>query len=574
MNAVIAPRPAGRMHPLTRTIYTARSLGLLMFGAVLALYFSGGPTPGWVWALLAFYTLAWPQLVLWVSLRSTSVEPGERLALMVDAFAAGGWSALLGFDAAACAVFVSAVVMNSAGVGGIRLVLRSVPALALGAVAGAAAMPPSQAWPMSSATAALLAVMQVVYVAFYCHLAWRNMNKLIEARRVIRQQAAELEVARAAAEASSEAKSAFLAAMSHEIRTPMNGVIGMSSLLLDTPLSPEQREHAQTVRDSAEALVTVINDILDFSKIEAGRLAIESAPLRPRDVVQACTDLLRYRAAENRVQVQVAIAPDVPEAVLGDVTRLRQVLLNLLANAVKFSPGGEVRLTVEARAGGQLAFAVQDTGIGLSAEGLARLFQPYAQAEGSTAREYGGTGLGLVISKTLVELMGGSLSAESAGPGQGSLFRFDIRAPVCDAAAVEAPEVARPDPSLAARHPLRVLLAEDNAVNQKLALRLLQQMGYSAEVAGNGQEALAAVQRQPFDLLLMDVQMPELDGMAATRRILERCGAARPRIVAMTANAMQGDREACLAAGMDDYITKPVRVDALMRILQTTKARS
>ena len=239
---------------------------------------------------------------------------------------------------------------------------------------------------------------------------------------------------------------------------------------------------------------------------------------------------------------------------------------------VKFTPRGEVRLTVQRGAGDRIDFTVQDQGIGLSAEGIARLFQRYSQAETDTARQYGGTGLGLVISQTLAELMGGGMSAESAGPGQGSTFRFHIQAPACDPLASARPTAARFDPEMGARHPLRILLAEDNVVNQKLALRLLSQMGYRADLARNGIEALEAVERQTYDVILMDVQMPEMDGLEASRRLSAL--PSRPRIVAMTANAMQGDREACLAAGMNDYVTKPIRVEALVQALAHVKGRA
>ncbi|HXE14099.1 MAG TPA: two-component regulator propeller domain-containing protein [Bryobacteraceae bacterium] len=425
------------------------------------------------------------------------------------------------------------------------------------------------------------------------HLRVRQMrqrSRALEAK--IAERTAALQAATIAAESAAEAKSAFLANMSHEIRTPLNAVIAMTGLLLDRPtLASEDRDCVQTIRMSGNALLSIVNSVLDFSKIESGKLEILHEPFELRRSVEEAIEIVQPQASAKRLPVRFSIADNIPNRWIGDAGRLRQVLVNLLGNAVKFTDSGSIDVsvmvdpsTISGRSR-RIRFSVRDTGIGIPPDLFHQLFVSFSQIDNKRTRRHGGTGLGLAICRQLVELMGGTIGVESA-PGKGSDFKFDIVAETSDMsldllAAQTALNAAVIAPSQNGKPPgesdsaLRILLVEDNLINQKVAVRLLQRLGYRPDVVGNGLEGLKAVETTDYDIVIMDVQMPEMDGLEATRAIRERLPVERqPRIIGMTANAFESAKQECYTAGMDDYVSKPFTLEDLAAALQRGAAKS
>jgi signal transduction histidine kinase/CheY-like chemotaxis protein len=422
-----------------------------------------------------------------------------------------------------------------------------------------------------SPIAALAPLPLLGLVAVFARERRQRLESLIELNGAYRR-------ARDEAVEASNTKSAFLRNVSHEIRTPMNGVMGMTELLLQTPLNDEQRTYAEQVEQSGEHMLTIINDILDISQIETGRVELEVDEFDLYECVERACVPGGLEAQAKGVTLEIDVDPQAPRRVRGDGARVRQVLMNLVGNAVKFTAEGSVRVRVMARAEPTVSgvrFEVVDTGIGIEPAMLERMFEPFVQADGSTTRKYGGNGLGLSIAKELVELMGGLIGAES-DPGRGSTFWIEL--PMQRVASVSGHtgrergvmlDEPRPDPSAAF-----ILVVEDSPVNRLVTARVLERCGFRAHVVNDGREALDALSMQSYDAVLMDCQMPELDGYEATRELRRREGdGRRTPVIAMTAHAMTGDRERCLAAGMDDYIAKPVRSQALVAILARWIAR-
>ncbi len=392
------------------------------------------------------------------------------------------------------------------------------------------------------------------------------------ASRVLAREA-DLKEAHALADGAARAKAAFLATMSHEIRTPMNGIIGLTDLTLLTPLSNEQRGYLQLVKSSADNLLVILNDILDYSKIDAGKLTLEAVPVNPREMAPQILALFASRANDRGIALRSELDPRLPERLIADPVRLRQILSNLISNAVKFTERGHVLLRIERLDGDEaqarVRFEVEDTGIGIAPDKLRHVLEPFTQADDSITRLYGGTGLGLAICTNLIRLMGGELTVVST-PGAGSRFGFTLSLPLAPAAVAETPARA-PAPAPQGDGTRRILAAEDSPVNQALIRAILGKSGYGFVIVDDGQAAVDACAAERYDLILMDMQMPHLDGLAATACIREaeaRAGGRRIPIVALTANAFEEDRERCLKAGMDDFLAKPFHKDALLEIIR------
>ena len=547
---------------VVRMVYPLRILGCVMTLAVSAAVLRERTVPTIAWVLILVHTIAWPHLAyLWASF-SRDGKAQEIRNLYIDAVFVGCESAIFSFSLLPCLFMLGGVMADNLGVGGMRLALRGIICNLL----GMALFGPIMHWtfiPETNLLASLLCVATlVVFIAAFGRETFR-VNRRAKMMRL-------------EAEAASRAKSQFLASMSHELRTPMNAIIGFADLGLRTRMEQRRDEYLQHIESAARSLLMILNDILDLSKVEAGKLVLEKNSFPLQRLLDEIDALFQPQAQAKKLALQVNAPRGEPLSLQGDALRLRQVLVNLLGNATKFTESGSVGLDVErmADADGKtvLGFTVSDTGIGMTAEQQSRLFQPFTQADQSHARKYGGTGLGLAITRQLVELMGGKIEVRSK-PGHGSEFRFQLAFEPAraqeDAVVAERREEIGSTAAAAKLRDMRVLLVEDNALNRRLAGEILADAGVKLTMAEDGERALGALADSSYDAILMDVQMPVMDGFEATRRIRQMPGRTHIPVIAMTANAFSEDRAEAMASGMNDFLAKPI--DAMQLLTTLTK---
>ena len=566
---------------MARRVYLPRVAGCALgaLGVAAALLQNG--THGWLWLALALNALAWPHLAYRWASRSATPHAAELRNLMIDSAAGGFWVPAMWFNALPSLLAVTMFSLDNLATGGTRLFLRGLFAQAGGAALALALLgrhfePVSRLSTIVACVPALLAYPMVVGI-----VTFRLSSKLVEQRNELMQyryrleelvarRTRELNLAKTEAERLARVKSEFLANMSHELRTPMNAVLGMAQIgHRSSGERSEAREHFSRIIQSGRLLLRIINDVLDFSKIEAGKLRIDRAPIDPRRVVEEAVELVAISAEAKGLRLQIDVGANVPAQCTGDHLRLVQILLNLLSNAIKFTPRGTVSVSAS-RDGDRLVFAVSDSGIGMTHEQIARIYVPFEQMDTSRTRRFEGTGLGLALTKRIVDLMHGEIRVESE-TGRGSVFRVRLPLVAGDGAA-DAAARARADRAGVAPPPdglrlrgLRVLVAEDNELNQLVLQSALGQEGATVSLAVNGLDAVERLHRcgrDAFDLVLMDLQMPEMDGFEATRRMLEY--APQLPIVGQTAHATVEDRLRCLNAGMVDHIAKPVDLQLLV----------